>query len=322
MLQETAARLAPLCDPARLYVITGAAHAAEVCGQLPELDPDHVVVEPLARGSGPAIGLGTALAHRRDPEALVGSFAADHIVTEPGIFEQTVRAAVEVARQGYLVTIGIQPSYAETGYGYICAGRPIGRFHGLEASEVQQFKEKPDYATASEYVASGNYLWNASMFVWQAKTLLAEMQRLLPELADALETIATAWDTPGRDAVLAELWSAITEVTIDHGILERSDRVAVVPGRFGWTDLGDWHGFGKVAGGDGDANLAVNAELIALDATGAVVYGNRRLVALLGVENLVVVDTDDALLICDRSRAQDVRRLVDELRRRGSTGLI
>jgi mannose-1-phosphate guanylyltransferase len=322
MLQETVARLAPLCDPARLYVITGAAHAAEVCRQLPALDPDHVVVEPLARGSGPAIGLGTALALRVDPEAIVGSFAADHVVTEPAVFEQTVRAAIEVARRGYLVTIGIRPSYAETGYGYICSGTQIGVFQQLEASEVEQFKEKPEYATASAYVASGRYLWNASMFVWQASTLLAEMRRLLPDLADALETIVAAWDTPRRDAVLADIWPHIADVTIDQGILERSDRVAVVPGRFGWTDLGDWHGFGKVVGDDERANLSVNAEVLALDATGAVVYGNKRLVALLGVENLVVVDTDDALLICDRSRAQEVRRLVDELKRRGSTELV
>lgn len=322
MLQETVARLGPLCDLARLFVITGAAHADEVQRQLPALDPEHVVVEPLARGSGPAIGLGAALALRRDPDAIVGSFAADHVVTEPAVFVQTVQAAIEVARAGYLVTIGIEPSYPETGYGYICAGSPLGCFAGLEASTVAQFKEKPDYQTAGDYVASGRYLWNASMFVWQARALLAEMHRLLPDLAAALETIAAAWDTPERDAVLAAVWPTIAEVTIDHGILERSDRVAVVPGRFGWTDLGDWHGFGKVVGEEASANLAVNAEILALDATGAVVYGNKRLVALLGVENLVIVDTEDALLICDRSRAQEVRHIVEELKRRGSTGLI
>jgi mannose-1-phosphate guanylyltransferase len=295
-----------------------------VARQLPDLSTDQIVVEPLARGSGPAIGLGAAIALARDPEAIVGSFAADHVVTDPLIFEQTVRAAIDVARQGYLVTIGIEPTYPETGYGYINAGDTIGSFHGLDACAVATFKEKPDRDTAARYVASGDYLWNASMFVWQARVLIEEMRRLLPELAAALVDIAAAWDTPARQATLEHVWPGIEDVTIDHGILERSDRVAVVPGRFGWTDLGDWHGFGKVAAnGHGEQeNLAINAEMLAVDASGAVVYGNNRLVALLGVADLVVVDTDDALLICDRSRAQDVRQLVEELRRRGSTGLI
>jgi len=322
MIQETVERLRPLCHEQNIMIMTGGAHADEVRRQNPTLGEDQIIVEPMPRGSGPAIGLGVALAARNDPDAIVGSFAADHIVTQPERFEAAVRAAIETARDGYLVTIGIQPSYPETGYGYICAGSAIGEHDGLNVSRVEEFNEKPDVITATRYVESGEYLWNASMFVWQARTLLDELQRHLPDLAEALETIAAAWDTPERTRVLNEIWPTIKDVTIDHGILEKSDRVAVVPGDFGWTDLGDWHGFGTVACDDPSANTAVNAELLASDVQGAVVMGNGRLVAMLGVSDIVVVDTDDALLVCHRSRAQEVRDIVEALKQRGSTDLI
>jgi mannose-1-phosphate guanylyltransferase len=342
MIQETVQRLAPLCDRTDVFIITGQKHAEEVRTQLPGLDPGQVVVEPVARGSGPAIGLGAAIAYTRDSEAIVGSFAADHVVTEPAVFENAVRTAIDIASRGYLVTIGIQPSYPETGYGYICAGDSIGIVNDLDVCVVDEFKEKPDLETATCYVESGRYLWNASMFVWQAKTLLDELRAYLPDVASALEQIAAVWDTPDRDRVMQEIWPAIEEVTIDHGILEKSDRVAVVPGTFGWTDLGDWHGYGKVvaefltsnaqtmdpSSGNGhihldvNNNLTIHADLLSVDATNAVVIGNGRLVALLGVNDLVVIDTDDAVLVCDRARAQDVRHLVDELKRQGSTTLI
>lgn len=322
MIQETVDRLLPLCDARNLLIMTGSAHAVEVRRQLPNLGSDQVVVEPMPRGSGPAIGLGVAIAAKRDPDAIVGSFAADHIVTRPELFEAAVRAAIETARDGYLVTIGIQPSYPETGYGYICSGDVLTERGSIVVSRVEEFKEKPDVITATRYVESGEYLWNASMFVWQARTLMEEVKRHLPELAAALETIAAAWDTQDQERVMAEVWPAIQDVTIDHGILEKSDRVAVVPGDFGWTDLGDWHGFGTVSCDDPLANTAINAELLASDVQGAVVMGNGRLVALLGLRDIVVVDTDDALLVCDRSRAQEVRELVETLKRRGSTDLI
>jgi mannose-1-phosphate guanylyltransferase len=322
MIQETVQRLLPICDEANLLILTGGAHADEVRRQLPSLSNEQVIVEPMPRGSGPAIGLGVAIAARRDPDAIVGSFAADHIVSQPERFEAAVNAAIETAARGYLVTIGIQPSYPETGYGYICSGDAFAEFNGFSVSDVKEFKEKPDVVTATRYVESGQYLWNASMFVWQARTLLDELERYIPDLAVALRTIADAWDTPDRDRVMSEIWPTIQDVTIDHGILEKSDRVAVVPGDFGWTDLGDWHGYGTIACDDPTANTAVNAELLASDVQGAVVMGNGRLVALLGVKDIVVVDTDDALLVCHRSRAQEVRDIVDALKRRGSTDLI
>lgn len=324
MIQDTVDRLSGLACRENILVVTGAAHVTEVQRQLPELSADQIIAEPMPRGSGPAIGLGAAIALTRDPEAIVGSFAADHIVTERRHFEQAVRAAIEIARRDYLVTIGIEPSYAETGYGYIHAGAPLGTFEGLQAREVDRFKEKPDAEVAEEYVASGEYLWNASMFVWKARVLLDEMRTHLPELASALERIAADWDTPRQQETLNAIWPTVSDVTIDHGILEPSTHVAVVPATFGWTDLGDWHGLGTISAdvSDPSANLAINAELLARDAQGSFVFGQGRLVALLGLQNVVVIDTDDALLICDRSRTQEVKQLVEELRERGSTTLL
>lgn len=321
MIQETVARLRPVWGAERLLVVTGAAHAPEVRRQLPELTDDQMIVEPLARGSGPAIGLATAIAGRRDPDAIVGSFAADHVVLQQDLFDAAVRAAIDAAGHGHLVTIGIQPSYPETGYGYIRRGRLLTGGTGA-ACQVDEFKEKPDAATAERYVAAGDYLWNASMFVWRAETLMAEMRRYLPELAEVLEALAAVWDTPARERVFAELWSEVADVSIDEGILERSDRVAVVPASFGWTDLGDWHGLGSILGGGTTENVVVNTEALVRDSRGSVVMGNGRLIALLGLDDVVIVDTSDALLVCHRGRTQEVRKLVDELKHRGARHLV
>lgn len=322
MIQETVDRLQCVCPHERMSVITGSAHVDEVMRQLPELPREQIIVEPAPRGSGPAIGLSAAIAHRRDPEAIVGSFAADHVVSQPSLFEQAIRAAIELAAAGYLVTVGIQPSYAETGYGYICAGDDIGVYQGITVSRVASFKEKPDLTTAEDYVSSGNYLWNSSMFVWQAKTLMTEMYALLPELAKALDAIAADWDTERRENTFREIWPAVEDVSIDHGILERSDNVAVVPGSFGWTDLGDWHGLGRILATDEQENIALGSNVLIQDSHGTVIVGGERTIVALGVENIVIVDTDDAVLVCDRAHAQKVKDVVSLLKVQGSTGLI
>ncbi len=322
MIQETVDRLVPLTQTDNFQIVTGADHAAAIAEQLPELSAGALVVEPAPRGTGPAIGLGVALAARNDPNAIVGSFAADHYVRFPERFQDDVRAAISVANEGYLVTIGIEPEYPETGYGYIHVGDELGEYQGRSARRVQRFVEKPDLATARSYVESGEYLWNASMFVWRAEVLLDEMRLLLPDHYAALTVISAAWDTPERDAVLAEAWASLEDVTIDHGILERSQRVAVIPSSMGWTDLGDWHSVGTIRAGGSDATVAECAELIEIDGGGNIVEASERLVALVGVDNLIVVDTGDALLVCDRSRAQDVKAVVDRLRADGRAELL
>lgn len=322
MLQSTVDRLLPLVPAENIFVVTGSAHAVSVARQLPEIPEDSIVVEPLPRGSGPAIGLGAALIARRDPDAIMGSFAADHYVQKPDVFHQAVRAAAAAAEKGYLVTIGIEPTYPETGYGYIRSGDLLFERDGFQVSVVEEFREKPDRETAERYVASGEYQWNASMFVWRAATLLEVMRELLPDVAAILDEIANAWDSPERDAVMERLWPQLEDVTIDHGVMEHARNVAVVPASFGWTDLGDWHSLGDLLAPTPEANVVLGGEHIAEDTASTVVFGNDRLVATLGVEDLVIVDTDDVLLVCHRSRAQDVRQIVERLKRQGEAGRI
>jgi mannose-1-phosphate guanylyltransferase len=322
MLQSTVDRLQSLVAPEDTYILTGREHAVSVARQLPEVPAENIVVEPEARGSGPAIGFGAMLVAMRDPDAVMGSFAADHFITDRAAFRQAVMAATEVAKQGYLVTIGIQPRRPETGYGYILRGDLIQEHNQLSSYHVEEFKEKPDLETATRYVESGKYLWNASIFVWQARTLIDAMRDLIPDVYDCLRSIASEWNTERRDAVLADQWPRLRDVTIDHGIMEHAKNVAVVPVDCGWTDLGDWNSLGEVLDKSEDDNLAIGAEHIAESTRSSLVFGNNRTVATLGVEDLVIVDTDDVLLVCHRSRTQDVRKIVERLKEKGETGLI
>jgi mannose-1-phosphate guanylyltransferase len=286
-----------------------------VARQLPALPERNVLVEPSPRGSGPAIALATALITRRDPAAIVGSFAADHEVTDLPRFYAALRTAIAAAGDGWLVTIGLTPTRPETGYGYIerseevVAGTPAG-----SAYRATRFVEKPDTATATEYVASGRFLWNASMFVWQAQTLLDEVARLQPDLYAGVSRIAQVWGTPEQERVAADIWSSLEESTIDQGVLEQARRIAVVPAQFGWSDIGDWNNLGELIERD-DFGNSVRGEVVQSQTRNSVVWSETgRLVALVGVENIAVVDTEDALLVVNRSDAQDVRTIVEQLK--------
>jgi mannose-1-phosphate guanylyltransferase len=315
LLQQTIDRLAPSVPPERTLVVCGPAHAAPVARQLPALPERNVLVEPSPRGSGPAIALATAIIAHRDPQAIVGSFAADHEVSDLPLFDAALRTAVAAAHDGWLVTIGLTPTRAETGYGYIertddvVAGTPEG-----SAYRAARFVEKPDAETAAEYVASGRFLWNASMFVWQAQALLAEVARLQPELHAGVSQIAQVWGTLQQERVAAEVWSRLAESTIDQGVLEHAGRIAVVPARFGWSDIGDWNNLGELIERDDDGN-SVRGDLVQSRTRNSVVWSETgRLVALVGLENIAVVDTDDALLVVNRGDAQEVRQIVEQLK--------
>jgi mannose-1-phosphate guanylyltransferase len=315
LLQQTRARLAGLCLPEQTFVVCGPAHAASIARQLPELPAENLLVEPAPRGSGPAIGLAAALIAKRDPNAIMGSFAADHDVTDENAFRSAVQTAIMAANEGWLVTIGLTPIRPETGYGYIeRTDDVVVEADQGTAYKALRFVEKPNLETATEYVESGRFLWNASMFIWKAQTLLDEMSRLQPELHAAIATIADAWGTPAQEQVTAEVWSKLVESTIDHGIMEHAERVAVVPAEMGWSDVGDWHGLGELIEHDSVGN-SVHADIIHFETRNSVIWSEtQRLIALIGLENTVVVDTDDALLVVDRARAQDVRRIVAQLK--------
>ncbi|MCW2782474.1 MAG: mannose-phosphate guanylyltransferase [Marmoricola sp.] len=317
LIQATIDRLAPLVDD-RVLVITGAAHEDAVRRQLPALDRDRVIAEPSPRDSMAAIGLAAALLERDDPDAVLGSFAADHVISDQAAFEAGVREAVSVAQTGVLVTIGIEPTFAATGFGYIRAGVALAGFE--TACTVKEFVEKPDAERAAGYVASGEYRWNGGMFVVRASVLLDLLAENHPDLAAGLRAIAA---DPAR---LGELWPDLEKIAIDHAVAEPAavaGRVAVVPGRFGWDDIGDYASLGSIvdAAPDGIRVLGEDALVIRKDASGLVIPAAGRTIAVVGLENIVVVDTGDALLVTTYEHAQDVKAVVDALKQSGRADL-
>lgn len=315
LLQQTWDRLAPVVGD-RVLVVTGVAHQDAVRRQLPDLAADRVLAEPAPRDSMAAIGLAAAIVERQDPEAVVASFAADHVITDPDAFAACVREAAAVAATGLLVTIGIEPTHAATGFGYIQAGEAIEGFP--TARTVRSFVEKPSAATAAEYLATGEYRWNAGMFVCKAAVLLDLLAEHHPDLASGLRAIAAA---PDR---LGEIWPNLTKIAIDHAVAEpagAAGRVAVVPGAFGWTDVGDYAALAELLPARADG-LRVLGEgtVVSADASGIVVP-HERTIAVLGLEDVVVVDTGDALLVTTTAHAQQVKGIVDALKQDGRTDL-
>jgi mannose-1-phosphate guanylyltransferase len=298
-----------------MLVVGGPAHAAPITRQLPDFHTSQIVVEPSPKGSGPAIALAAAIIARDDPHAIMGSFAADHDVRDRDAFSRAVRRAIGAAADGWLVTIGIQPTRPETGYGYIEWEDDLLMTHdGGGVHRVRRFVEKPDLATATAYVESGRFLWNASMFIWRVDSFMEELRRHLPDVAEGVVQIAEAWGTPVQEDVMGEIWPTLPDVTIDNGIMEVSDRIAVVPAEMGWSDVGDWHGLGSLLSHDERGN-SVRGDIIDLDCSNTVVWSDTsRVISLLGVSNIIVVDTKDALLVADRTQAQMVRGTVNRLK--------
>jgi mannose-1-phosphate guanylyltransferase len=331
LLQGTVDRLVPLTGPDGVLVVTGVRHAPAVAAQLPGLGPDQVIAEPSPRDSMAAIGLAAAvLAERHGPDVVLGSFAADQVIEDLPRFWSAVTEGVAAARAGYVVTIGITATGPSTAFGYVRGSGPLGVEGAPTARHVAGFTEKPDAETAAAYLATGDYLWNAGMFLVRAGVLLDHLATQLPPLAAGLRTIAAAWDDPARrDAVLTEVWPGLTKIAIDHAIAEpvaAAGGVAVVPGDFTWDDVGDFASLATLlpaADPDGSRTLGDDALVQRIDAPRAVVVpADGRPVTVLGVPDAVVVDTPDALLVTTREHAQAVKRAVDGWRGRGREDLL
>jgi mannose-1-phosphate guanylyltransferase len=341
MLQEAYRRLLPIIPAERLLVGTGAEYAAAVCDQLPDLPPGNIVVEPAGRGTAPAIGLGALHIHRRAPEAVMVVVTADHHIGDAPLFRRIVLAAAAIAGQddgqagsaspggtcpGALVTLGITPTFASTGYGYVQRGDLLCTRDGLPAYRVIRFTEKPDAETAVEFVSSAMFSWNSGMFIWKAQAIRAEFERQMPELWAQLCEIEGALGTPDEQAVLERVWAAVGKQTIDYGIMEGASNVAVIPASIGWNDVGTWETLVELLQADDDivddaGNVAVGDHIL-VDTHNTLIHSPKKLVATIGLRDMVVIETDDALLICPKERSQDVRQVVDLLRERGREDLL
>ncbi|SBN64000.1 mannose-1-phosphate guanylyltransferase [Curtobacterium sp. 9128] len=320
LLRQTWDRLAPLSGDQRIMVVTGRAHRVAVESQLPGIHDHNVVLESEPKDSTAAIGLAAAILRRREPDVVIGSFAADHVIGDARGFRRSVREAVLAARAGYVTTIGITPSEPAIGFGYIHAGDSLGIDTAPRAHAVLDFVEKPDLDTATGYLADGSYLWNAGMFIARADVLLAEIGRNEPDLLAGIEELAAAWDTSSRGAVVDAIWPGLKKIAIDYSVAEpaaAAGRLAVVPGDFDWDDVGDFASLAKLQSGGRTNNLAVlgdNARILADSSSGIVVAHSQRLISLIGVEDIVVVDTPDALLVTTSANAQRVKGVVDALK--------
>jgi mannose-1-phosphate guanylyltransferase len=317
LLQGTVDRLAPLVAD-RVVVVTGAAHREAVSAQLPGLPEAAVLAEPSPRDSMAAIGVAAAVIERADPDAVIGSFAADHVIADEAAFRDAVRLAEEVAREGWLVTLGIEPTHPSTAFGYVHLGDALAGHAGAFA--VAEFVEKPGTAAATEYLATGRYRWNAGMFVVRPGVLLDLLEQWHPGFASALREIAA------DRSRLAELWPGLPRIAIDHAVAEpaaAAGRVAVVPASIGWDDIGDFDSLATLLAADGAPVTVLGdpGQVRFVDGSGLVVPGSGRVVAVVGLDDVVVVDTPDAVLVTTRPRAQDVKRVVAVLQEEGRADL-
>jgi mannose-1-phosphate guanylyltransferase len=322
LIAATVRRLSPLVEPANVWIATSAALREATGSALPAVPRGQLLAEPLARNTAAPIGWAAATIARSDPDAILVVLPADHyIADEPG-FRAALALAIRAAEDGWIATIGITPTRPETGYGYIEVGAPL--FEGV--SQVARFVEKPDRQRARAFVEGGKHLWNGGMFVFRARVMKDAIARHLPAVAAGLDRIDAAAAAGDEERALAEVFPSLPSISIDHGVMEKADRIAVVPGSFGWNDIGSWEVAWELAERDAAGN-ALPAGSVAVDAKGVLVKdlttsGVRKRYAIVGVHDLVVVETDDAVLVIPRERAQEVRAVVDELQRRGETKLV
>jgi mannose-1-phosphate guanylyltransferase len=319
MLQRTVERVLPL-SPKRVLVVTNALQTGETAAQLDQyLDKVRIDIleEPVGRNTAPAIGLAAAVIAHHDPEGLMVVLPADHYITNEEEFRLTIEKGIHSARNGYLVTMGIVPTRPETGYGYI---EVDAEMRGTEPYPVKRFVEKPNVAKAVEFLEAGNFYWNSGMFIWRTDVILCRIKEHMPALASALDSLVFSgdiWELSDLKPQILAMYQNISGESIDYGVMERADNVVVVPCSFGWSDVGSWSALPEVIENDGDGNVVINAQdLVTVDSGKCIVSGGGKIVALVGVQDLVIVNTDDALLVCRTERAQEVKKIVEELQRR------
>jgi mannose-1-phosphate guanylyltransferase len=313
MLQEACQRITPLVPGDKTLVATNEACADIVRQQIPQVLTDNIIGEPEGHGTAPCIGLSALYVRRLDPEAVMAVLTADHYIEKADELRRALEAAAQVAEEGHLVTLGIQPNRPATGYGYIERGKKLAQVSGHNVYRVEKFTEKPDLTTAQAFVESGRYYWNSGMFIWKVSSILREFERLMPQFYAQLVEIDAALGTAEERAVLERVWAEVENETIDYGIMERAEDVAVIPVDIGWSDVGSWATLFELLPADAEGNVVIGQH-IGLDTTGCLIHGSRRLVTTIGLEDMIVVDTEDALLVCPRERAQEVRDLVNKLK--------
>lgn len=322
LFQSAVDRVSGLLPPERILVVTVAEQAEQLRAQAPQIPAENFLLEPMPRGTASVAGLAAIALRKRDPQATMALLTSDHYIGNQQRYEDLLIAAHQAAQDGYLITLGILPTFPATGYGYIQQGELLGLYEGQPVYQVLRFKEKPEEEQARAMLATGDHSWNSGMFVWQTDMILAEIQRQMPDLASYLGEIDQAWDTPARQQVLESVWPKIRPETIDYGVMEGAHRVAVIPAEgLNWSDVGTWDSLFDVLPTDTRGNIIMGGHHIGVDTGNSLVYVSQehRLIVTIGVEDLVVVDTGDVLLVCRKDQAQKVRQVVKQLSEDGQS---
>lgn len=311
MIQLTVERILPLVDLDDIYVCTNRDYKSLVLEQLPSIPKENILYEPISRNTAPCIGLGAIHIMRKYDDAVMVVLPSDHLIKYSSMFINTLKDAIEIAQtNSNLITIGVTPDHPETGYGYIkfnpnkCYGR---------AFQVERFVEKPSLEIAKEYVASEEYLWNSGIFVWKVSSILQKIQEHLPETYHGLESILNVIGKEDEDRILEKEYRKFTSVSIDYGIMEKSEDIYTIPGTFGWDDVGSWLALERIRKSNEYGNV-INGNVITIDSKNCIIEGGKKLIAAVGVENFIIVDTDDATLICDKNSAGDIKKVLENLK--------
>jgi mannose-1-phosphate guanylyltransferase len=317
LFQSAVDRLDGFIPLERILVVTAADQAEELNRQAPQLSQANFLIEPMPRGTANAIGLAACVLNKHDPEAVMLVLTSDHFIGNTDLFRRVMQVAVQVARKDYLVTLGITPTFPATGYGYIQRDAALPEKFDYPVYRVKQFTEKPEEGKARVMLAGGDHSWNSGMFIWRANRILDEFASQMMGLNSALERIAAAWDTPEQSAVLAYEWPRLKSETIDYGIMEHATNVAVLPASgLEWSDVGSWDSLFDVLLPDDEGNVVVNSEHMLLETHGSLIYSTgKKLVVTIGLDDLIIIDSSDALLVCRRDQAQQVRRVIENLKK-------
>lgn len=321
MLQLTYDRIKNFVSDDKILIITNSDLKNGVVEQLPEVSVENIIAEPFGRNTAPCIALAASIIKKRagDDETMI-ILPADHLIQNVDKFTYCMSAAAEYApKQGCLITVGIKPAYPETGYGYIQKDRQIAESLEHQIFKVKTFAEKPTYDIAERFIKSGDFLWNSGMFIWTVSAILSAMEELQPELAEGFKTIKNKLDCPKMDEAIRDVYSTIRPVSIDYGVMESASKVCVLEGDFIWNDVGSWEAVYNLSDKDSDNNAIEASDKILLDSKNNYIFSQKKIIAAVGVEDLVIVDTDDALLICKKDESQKVKDVVENLRRKDFT---
>ena len=317
MIQKTVKRLLPIVEAEDIYIVTNAAYKELVFNQLPAVPKENVLLEPCARNTAPCIAFAAAVISRKYDDAIMLVLPSDHLIGYEDIYINTLKKAVKAAEKGKrLVTIGITPEYPETGYGYINFGEEKGDVYAVE-----RFVEKPDLPTAKEYLASGRYLWNSGMFVWKISSVMYNIKEFMPDIYEGAMRIGKAFGTDGFEDTLVKEFTAFRSESIDFGIMEKASHIYTIPGSFGWDDVGSWLAVERINETDDDNNF-IDGDIITVDAKRTTVCGGKRLIAAVGTRDIIIVDTDDVLLVCSKNNTQDVKKVIAQLRQQKRNELV